>query len=62
MVHQSPGTVTPWAEKAEAQQRARGLTQGDQETVPDLYLKLVLQAPGRSSFHNQPRYGSHLTP
>lgn len=50
MVPQPPGNVTPRAEKAEAQERASGLTQGDQQTVPEPYWKLVLQAPDRSSF------------
>lgn len=39
MVLQLPGNVTPRDEKAEAQERASGLTQGDQQTLPELHWK-----------------------
>lgn len=39
VVLQPPGNVTPQDEKAEAQERASGLTQGDQQTLPELHWK-----------------------
>lgn len=60
--HQPPGNVIPWVEKAEAQERASGLPQGDQQTVPERDGKSALSAPHRSSFQDQPCQGSDLTP
>lgn len=54
MVHQPPGHLTPGVEKAEAQRGQVALPRVTANWCQRQGWKLVLQAPDRNSFQDQP--------